>query len=151
MATYFFLINWMVIYISLTISLSNRFQSIFLDSQLGSALTKEAEKVDNPDTMDEIAEKMMNVIEYVNGDEGSNGHGFTVMGWYKRGTMKDAVTANNDTGKAPSERTTIDSGKMQLHVSMIKLTDEDDMEYIENGEDGESMHFNVQTLHGAIS
>lgn len=104
--------------------------------------------------MDEIAEKCMNVIDYVNGDgddEGSNGHGFTVMGWYKRGTVKDAVVATNENGKGPSERTTIDSGKMQLHVSMIKLTDDNDMEYIEGGEDGESMKFNVQTLHGAIS
>ena len=128
-------------------STSNRFQMLYLSSQLGPSLNKDVRKVDNPQTMDDIAEKCMEMIEFVNGIDG---HGFTVMGWYKRGTVKDAATANNDNGRGTSERTTIDSGKMQLHVSMIKLSDDSDENYIDGDGDNESLKYNVQKLHGAM-
>ena len=60
----------------------------------------------------QLEECITNVVEYVN----ENG-GWTVVGWYKRGSMKDRSlieVANNN--NANEEDTTVASGKLNMHI-----------------------------------
>ena len=83
---------------------SDKFSSIYLTGELHCRL-HESRITD--DVLDDITEACDKVLESINFDQG-----FLVMGWYRKGTIKDK-------GDVSVKDAKVAAGKVNYHVTMI--------------------------------